>query len=273
MLQSIVSRGIWLSAATLGFALVWSCVAEVTAGDEPPPKALDESRETLERFVKGYQLFLGADRVPLEMQAEPVLRWPNSTRDTHEGATFVWTRDGRPEAIACVWENGGSWAHAFHSLSDSKLVARHNNQTFWQTEKPGLEFSRFPDAPEPADSAAKRLVQMKDLARRFKCRLTDINRDSEELRLLPRPLYRYKPERKDLEDGALFAFVQGTDPEVVVVIEAARHDGKSDWRYAVTRRTGYAVEADLDGKPNWKVPGGNGAPNAAWFVGRLGQLN
>ena len=125
------------------------------------------------------------------------------------------------------------------SLSDSKLVARHNNQTFWQTEKPGLEFNRFPDAPEPADSAAKRLVQMKDLARRFKCRLSDINRDSEELRLLPRPLYRYKTERQDLADGALFAFVQGTDPEVVVVIEAARHDGASDWRYAVTRRTGY----------------------------------
>jgi len=268
-----VARVVSFTLSMLGLTIAWFGLAAVVAGEEPLPEKGDESREKLERFVKGYQLFLGAERVPLEMQAEPVLRWPNSTRDSHEGATFVWTRDGRPEAIACVWENSGSWAHAFHSLSNSRLVARHNAQTFWQTEKPGIEFTPFPDAPEPADSAARRLVQMKDLARRFKCRLSGANRDSEELRLLPRPLYRYQTERTDLDDGALFSFVQGTDPEVVVVIEAARHDGKSAWRYALTRRTGYAVEADLDGKPNWSVPGGNGAPGAAWYVGRLGPLN
>ncbi|HEY3968402.1 MAG TPA: hypothetical protein VGM05_27890 [Planctomycetaceae bacterium] len=275
MLPFTVSRRTWLSAPTLWVTatVAWFGLAGVGAGDEPPRETGNESREKLDRFVKGYQLFHGADRVPLEMQAEPVLRWPNSTRDTQEGATFVWTRNGRPEAIACVWENGGLWAHAFHSLSDSRLVARHKTQTFWQTEKPGLEFNRFPDAPEPADSAVQRLAQMKDLARRFKCRLADVNRKSEELRLLPRPLYRYKTERKDLGDGALFAFVQGTDPEVVLVLEAARHDGKSEWRYALTRRTGYAVEADLDGKPNWSVPGSNGGTGAPWFVGTLGSLN
>jgi len=273
MFYSRLARGISLSAASIGVAGVWFCLAGVGIGDEPPGETGDDSRKTLERITKGYQLFHGANGAPLEMESEPVLRWPNSTRDTHEGATFVWTLDGRPEAIGCVWENGGFWAHAFHSLSDSKLVAKYNRSTFWQTDKAGIEFSRFPEAPDPADSAVKRLGQMKDLARRFRCGLTEVGRKSEELRFLPRPLYRYKTERKDLIDGALFAYVQGTDPEVVLVLEAAHRDGKSEWRYVLTRRTGMAVEADLDGKPIWSVPASNGASNAAWFVGGLGRLN
>jgi hypothetical protein len=272
MPHSVAARAVSLSLAMLCANTLCCCPAPVGAEDKPAKAEPDPSRETLDRIVKGFEL-LGTDGKRFEMQAEPVLRWPNSTRDTHEGATFVWARDGRCEAIACVWENGGSWAYAFHSLSDKKLVGRHNGRTFWQTEKPGIEFTTFSDAPEPADSAVKRLVQMKDLARRFKCRLSDINRKTEELRLLPRPIFRYETDRKDLIDGALFAYVQGTDPEVVLVLEAARHDGKSVWRYALTRRTGYAVEADLDSKPHWSVPAGGGASNAAWVMGGLGRLN
>lgn len=114
---------------------------------------------------------------------------------------------------------------------------------------------------------------MKDLARRFKCRLTSADGKSEELRLLPRPLYRYKTERKDLVDGALFTFVQGTDPEAVLVLEAAVSDGKAKWRYALARSTGVAVEADLDGETIWSEPRGLGARNAAWLTDRLGTID
>lgn len=273
MFDAIAARKSWLPALAFLLGLAWDGLVGARAGDEPARKPGDESRETLERIVKGYELFLGADGSPLAMEREPVLRWPNPTRDTQEGATFVWTRDGRPEALACVWENGGFWAHAFHSLSDSKLIAKHQGRIIWQPQKAGIEFSAFPKAPQPADSAAKRLVQMKELTRRFACRLTDVDRKPEELRCLPRPIFRYKTERKDLVDGALFAFVQGTDPEVVLVLEAVRRDAEAEWRFALTRRTGYAVEADLDGKRFWSVPGGSGGPTEAWFVSRLGTSN
>lgn len=273
MFRSIVPREPSLSLAITWVAAIGFGLAAIGTADEPPRGTADDARAMLDRFAKGYQLRLGADEVLLDMQPEPVLRWPNATRDTQEGATFVWTRNGRPEAIGCLWENGGYWAHAFHSLSDSKLVARHNTRIFWQTDKAGIEFTTFPDAAQPAESAAKRLTQMKYLARRIECRLPEPNRKSEALRLLPQPLYRYRTERDDLIDGALFAFVQGTDPEAVVVLEAVRHEGKAGWRYGLTRRTAHAVEADLDGKTIWSVPVSNGAPGAAWFVGALGKLN
>ena len=273
MFDAITARRSWRSAVTLFLGAAWLGTAGIRAEEQPTKKSVAEPREILERIVSGYELRIGPDRTPLDREREPVLRWPNPTRDTQEGATFVWTRGGRPEAIACVWENGGVWAHAFHSLSDKQLVATYNGRTIWQTQKAGIEFSAFPKAPEPADSEVKRLVQMRDLARRFACRLTDVDRKSEELRCLPRPIYRYKTERQDLIDGALFAFVQGTDPEVVVVLEAVQRDGKSEWRYALTRRTAHAVEADLDGRRLWSVPTSNGGPNEAWSIARLGTFD
>jgi hypothetical protein len=260
-----------LSLATLLAFVVWFGLAGVGVGDEPAASG-DDSREVIIRIAKGYELFQGAERIPLKMQQEPVLRWPNPTREVPEGATFVWTLDGRPEAIGCVWKHG-VLSHAFHSLSSSKLVAEHDGRTIWHPEKAGIEFRNFAKAPRPADSAVKRLSQMKELARRFTCRLASDERTGEQLRLLPQPLYRYKIERKDLVDGALFAFVQGTDPEVILVLEAARQDAESEWQYVLTRRSMLALEGELDGERIWSVAHGAGTPGEAWFQGGIATPN
>jgi hypothetical protein len=265
------ARRVWfVSGARAVMIAVWLTVPRAGADEEPgtPPEV--DSRQVIARLAGDYRLFLGPDRIPLEMQKEPVLRWPNPTREVPEGATFVWTLNGRPEAIGCIW-NHGVLSHAFHSLSASTLVAEHNGRTIWRPAKAGIELLRFPDAPQPADSATKRLGQMKDLARRFTCRLSG-ERDGEELRLLPRPLYRYETNRDDLIDGALFAFVQGTDPEVVLVLECVPEE-TPHWQYALTRRSMLALEADLDGQRIWSVPFGGGAAGEAWFQGGIGAVD
>ena len=106
----------------------------------------DSARETIVGIARGYKLFIGPDRRPLEMQPEPVLRWPNPTREVPDGATFIWTFEGRPEAIGCVWKHG-ILSHAFQSLSASKLVAQHGEQTVWQPARAGITFPDFPTAP------------------------------------------------------------------------------------------------------------------------------
>ena len=50
------------------------------------------------------------------------------------------------------------------------------------------------------------------------------------LRLLTQPIYKY--ETAD-SGGALFAFVEGTDPEVFLMIEARTVDAGSVWHYAL----------------------------------------
>ena len=113
---------------------------------------------------------------------------------------------------------------------------------------------------------------MREMARRLRCRLSGEGQ-KEDLRLLPSPIYRYKTEGTDMLDGALFAYAQGTDPEVVLVLEAQRRDGRATWKYALTRRSWFALEADLDGKRIWSVPQTAGSPGEAWFQGGVPGVN
>lgn len=147
------AKDVFVSLGNRGDVPDWAYAPQATIADEPAAQAGADSREAIDRAADEYQLFLGADRVPLEMQKEPVLRWPNPTRETPEGATFVWTHAGRPEAIACIWDHG-VLSHAFHSLSGTKLVAEHNGQVIWHPEAPGIEPAPLASAPAPADSAA-----------------------------------------------------------------------------------------------------------------------
>jgi hypothetical protein len=104
---------------------------------------------------------------------------------------------------------------------------------------------------------------MKTLSERFKVALVgarpDGTEDREELRLLPRPIYRYdldaaKAAHHELIDGAAFAFAQGTDPEAVLLIEAVRRGDLTTWQYAFGRSTGYTLEAKLGPSVVWNAP-------------------
>jgi hypothetical protein len=106
---------------------------------------------------------------------------------------------------------------------------------------------------------------MRDLARRFHCRL--VGRQKEELRLLTQPLYVWDRNGDKLPDLALFAFVQGTDPEVILLLETTDGANGQEWRYVLTRRSAAALEADLDNEKVWSVDGGAGARDEPWLHG------
>ena len=61
----------------------------------------------------------------------------------------------------------------------------------------------------------------------------------QELRLLTQPLHRQEKQVGDALDGALFTFVTGTDPELMLVIEArsAENEDKPVWHYSAARFT------------------------------------
>jgi hypothetical protein len=78
--------------------------------------------------------------------------------------------------------------------------------------------------------------------------------DQEKLRLLERPLYRYEPETGPVIDGAVFAFVQGTDPESLLMIELVEEASQLKWEYAFARRTAGRLEWRLDVVVVWSAP-------------------
>jgi hypothetical protein len=57
-----------------------------------------------------------------------------------------------------------------------------------------------------------------------------------DLRLLPQPVYRYAAPKQGVHSGGLFAFVEGTDPDIFLLIEAREKDAAgATWQYAAAR--------------------------------------
>ena len=56
-------------------------------------------------------------------------------------------------------------------------------------------------------------------------------------------------------DGAIFTFCHGTNPEVLLVIEARQEPEKTPfWQFGFARNTIAELRVDLDGKEVWTQP-------------------
>jgi hypothetical protein len=172
------------------------------------------------------------------------------------GDVFVWTADGRPEAVASIYRFYRPEPHRadeFHSLAFGRLVAERNGAAAWTPSRRGLDLKPIPGAP--AADAAARLRQMRALAQEFTSRQTNRAGGDSEMRLLAQPIYRYEDTKGDLIDGGLFVFVQGTDPELFLPIEARRtKEGTLRWFYGATRMHGIHMRLSHRGREVWSVP-------------------
>jgi hypothetical protein len=244
-----------------------ACVLIVrgTGGAEPPdkddpPEELKKLNELIEKSVHWYDVFPDGD-TETALKPIPVLRWRNVIRGQEgEAMMVIWPHRGRPVAMASIYPWNGKMSHEFDSLSrEHKLIARDKDRVIWSPETAGVEFKDVPKAAKPAKTAPERLRQMKAIAAGVKATMTGWqgdNADQERLRLLPRPLYRYdltnaKDSHPKLLDGALFAYVLGTDPEVVLVLEAIGTAEKADWQYAFARATSGGLEVKLGDEVVW----------------------
>jgi hypothetical protein len=176
------------------------------------------------------------------------LAWNNEDRTaSSQGLTLLYVADGRPYATVCIFRWESHINHHFGSLTSRKLIAKdsRSGQVIWSPTDAGIEWQRLRDAEAPNASAARRIRQMKAVAEQFTVTMTGWNADNtdkQKLRLLPKPIYRYETKEAE-EDGAVFAFVTGVDPEALLLIESRSSDGKLRWDYAFARRTSGGLEA------------------------------
>jgi hypothetical protein len=225
----------WL-AGVLGLPL------SITAAD--PEDGL--AKKMFPIYVKeaeAYSLTLASrPKKELELKKEPVFEWVNPTRNDQQGVVFLWLRDGRPAALVCTFSYphsklpGRVVNHELHALDPEKLVVKRDALNQWKPEA-GLDRKELTDAAAPALTPAARMLQMRRLAQEFTGYEVDREKKRWDFRLLTTPLYRYPAGKTGVVDGALFALVSnaGTDPEVLLLIEAREVDGKLRWEYACGR--------------------------------------
>jgi len=232
-------------------------VSPLSAQDEAKAKQLLEIMQaavgSLEPKSSGSK-----PKAALTFSAKPLLRYSDPTRGgLKEAATNVlldagvWRlgTEGRPTALVTVeiyQEPDASRVLAFEflSLSEMKYSLKHKTERIrWEPSGSALTLVELPNAPRPASTAVARLAQMRQLVRRFAAK-ERVNNESIECRLMTQPIDRYKSEADKIVDGAIFAFANGTNPEVGVLFES---DGER-WRYGTLRLTAAELSVTLDGR-------------------------
>ena len=297
--QSQWVSGEWKRAAVILLLLVSTeaVPARSGAGAGPQGGAADGERakrldamEALARTIAVTEVAKdGSGDTRAVMRPVPLHRWSEPTRRSHDGTLWAWGREGRPLVLLSLEQYphptfGPVWSYELVSLSDglvgatgakrfSRLTADYLNVEGdgllpWATQNPGLTMWAFPDAPVPGNAEADRLRQIKELARRLNsCQFDGQGVERAELRLLPHPIARYSAPSSGLIDGVICLFVYGTNPEVVLVIEARRH-GQSPprWEYGLARLTGARPSVSLDQKEVWNpIPVGGVAPDNSYI--------
>ncbi|MBI3864473.1 MAG: hypothetical protein HY290_21535 [Planctomycetia bacterium] len=195
---------------------------------------------------------------PLKLVTKPIQRWANPENAAKDGTIYLWTDRGRPAvALGLFTYDDDHFSHEWQSLTASSLTASHAAGTEWTTSEPGISFEKLEKVDPPAAAPAARLRQMKALAGRFTATYVGFseNQNPLELRLLPQPLYRYESsEIPELVDGGIFAFVQGTDPQLLLIVEAWKAASGEHWQFACARSASGAVAAKYEGREVFSVP-------------------
>jgi hypothetical protein len=86
--------------------------------------------------------------------------------------------------------------------------------------------------------------------------------------LLPTPVARYGKAGAAVLDGALFAFVTGTDPEAFLFIEARAGRDGPEWQYAFAPMTCWELKGSHRGVQVCTAPLREGAadPSRPYYV-------
>ena len=172
-----------------------------------------------------------------ELVGQSRLQWSKNTYEDVYGNVFLWVDDDVPVAIASIFKfvrPKMDLDAEFHSLSTKPIRAKFGATNVWEPSKGGVSFRPLAGVVSPQSSL--RLSQMRRHARSFRAERENANREVTRLRLLSTPIHSYSNKAKGILAGAIFTFVDQTDPELWLIIEARQsEEGVQSWSYAAAR--------------------------------------
>lgn len=220
------------------------------------PEAL---RKQFLREAEAYEIEAVREKRKLVLQKQPLLNWQNPERPSTLGSLFVWLDGGRPAAIASIFTFEVNQQlrrkHEVISLFPESMVATLDGEPVWSPGPLDIKGIDIGSIPAPAASDSGRLTQMRNIARdligKHQPREGGAAR---ELRLLSQPIIRYHSAADKIVDGALFALSVGTDPEILLLIEARQSKEGAEWKVVPLRSHFDELELQHKQKVVWKAP-------------------
>ena len=268
----------WMADGPKGRGWTAYCLAEMVLlvifdqsaamyGQERDAAATDRAalRAEMRVIAESFEMLelSGEDRRVAQLADEPVLRYTDNTRRQDDATVWIWQYGGRPVAVMGIEfypkrPREPKWLYEVVSLSPERIALERRQKPIWTSRSPGLQLHMLDDAPPPAEKPTVRLRQMKQLLQRFTAYERAEAEGRIELRPMAQPLVRYRDDATGIDDGAVFAFANGTNPEMLCVVEARREDKpRASWYFALAQMTGGEVFAELDGQKIWERPEAN----------------
>lgn len=186
----------------------------------------------------------------ISFRDRPILRYSDPARGMPDATVWRLGTDGRPGALVALELRKKQQQlilnYEFLSL-DGAPFELSSGPFAWKPTTGMLQWKPVTDGPKPAGKEPLRLSQMRMLSQRFSA-FELYQGERSKLRMLTQPIDRYTPSDRANADAAIFAFVYGTNPEVVLFLET---DG-STWSYAAGRLSSAASWLLLDEEEVWQ---------------------
>jgi hypothetical protein len=250
---------------SLGAALAALAFQPLAGADE---KAEREARRAellkqMKALAEASDVRFAADDKPAKLVNSPVFRYDDQPRRFIDATMWIWTDGARPVACQKVEArrhfdtNKPLWGYCFTSISTDQITARLSANRAWTSTEAGIAFQPVPGADSPAATSAARRRQAREIARAFACRMLVNPRTDEtaEMRLLTTPIYEYADLDSKLLLGAVFGYeMNGTNPDLLVLVEARGERDKLAWNFAPARMTTGGLTLKYGDKTVWEAP-------------------
>ncbi len=220
------------------------------SGQEPgdADAAAKRSAEFLQSAVEALNIEVDeADKQRLQLRKSPLFKYSDPARGYAAAGVWRLGQMGRPQALVSLeyWLRGETdeprLMYELVSFTDASFTVSSPRAKL-PAAGAAPQFTTLTIVEMPAAGEKQRLVQLRALARRFTVSEKHVG-DFASLRLLTQPIDRYSDAERGITGGGLFVFVDGTNPEAALWLEA----DKESWRYAVSRMTWAEVVVEFDG--------------------------
>ncbi len=204
----------------------------------------------------------------------PLLAYGEPARGNNHGTLWAFGAAGRPVAFMELWQASDNQTIWFQSLirsGEQPLRLQSPDGKRWEPPRGPIARLKLENAPRPAASVPARLRQLKSLARRFAAHeIWDPDNSRYELRLLVQPVHRYDGAGGGIQDGAAFVFAHGTNPELILLLEALGDSvERARWHYSAFPSSSAELHVEIDGREVWtrpRAPGVVGRPTDDYWL-------
>jgi hypothetical protein len=239
------------------------------------------NRRAAEQLVNTIEIEIFSDDkwTKVKRIEKALLFFGDNTRGIARGSFWAWGDQGRPVATLELFQGGKNYERWFTDLcntSGGKIRASRNGAPWWLENESAVVIKEIPQAPAPAAEAPQRQLQLKLLSQKFTGHeIWDPNDSRYELRRLERPLHTYRDEENGLLEGGLFILANGTNPEIVLLVEARtdpKNKSKAVWQCLAGRSAYAELHLEYDRKEVFDAPrtdGSKAGPDQPYFHDRV----